>query len=113
VLVNISNDGWFGPSGAGRRQHLQVAQLRAIELATPVVRAANTGMSASIAADGRILAFLPANKAGSLLAQVTPAASGLGEPYAVLTGDLVAWTALGLLGAVGLSRRPRRSAALG
>lgn len=113
VLVNISNDGWFGPSGAGRRQHLQVAQLRAIELATPVVRAANTGMSASIAADGRILAFLPANEAGSLLAQVTPAASGRGEPYAVLAGDLVAWAALGLLGAVGLSRRPRRSAAQG
>ena len=109
VLVNISNDGWFGYSGAGRRQHLQVAQLRAIELATPVVRAANTGMSASITANGRLAAVLPANTGGTLLAEVTPASAGRGEPYAVLVGDGVAWAALGLIGAafIARSRKPR------
>jgi apolipoprotein N-acyltransferase len=110
LLVNISNDGWFGWSGAGRRQHLQVAQLRAIELATPVVRAANTGLSASISARGAVEGRLRANAAGSLLA--TPCAPMGGPPsstvpYAVLVGDGVAWAALGLLGIVALSRRVR------
>lgn len=107
VLVNISNDGWFSRSGAGRRQHLQVAQLRAIELATPVVRAANTGISASITASGKVLATLPAHEAGTLLATVKPATAGRGEPYAVLVGDGVAWGALALLGAALIARRRR------
>ncbi|MEY3143846.1 MAG: Apolipoprotein N-acyltransferase [Planctomycetota bacterium] len=114
VLVNISNDGWFGYSGAGRRQHLQVAQLRAIELATPVVRAANTGMSASISASGRVLAVLPSNKAGNLVAEVVPAASGRGEPYAVLVGDMVAWGAsLSIVLVLVARRRPARQSHAG
>jgi apolipoprotein N-acyltransferase len=91
VLVNISNDGWFGPSDAGRRQHLQVSQLRAIELDTPVVRSANTGISAAIDARGRVLARLPARAGDALRVSVTPSSS---VPPAARIGDLVAWAAV-------------------
>jgi len=52
-LVNITNDAWYGPTSAPR-QHLAQATLRAVENRVPLVRAANTGISAIVDPDGRI-----------------------------------------------------------
>lgn len=54
VLVNISNDAWFGVT-SGPLQHLNLASYRAIERATPIVRATPTGVSAVIGANGQVL----------------------------------------------------------
>ena len=62
-LLNVTNDAWFGTS-AGPYQHFHQAQLRAVEQGLPVVRAANTGISAIIDPYGRVVAELGLGKKG-------------------------------------------------
>ena len=62
-LLNVTNDAWFGGS-AGPYQHFHQAQLRAVEQGLPVVRAANTGISAIIDPYGRVLGELGLKEEG-------------------------------------------------
>lgn len=65
VLLHMTNDAWFG-NFSGPYQHLAQARMRAIETGVPVLRAANTGVSAAIDAQGQVLAHLELNEAGAL-----------------------------------------------
>ena len=100
-IVNLTNDGWFGLS-TGPHQHLQQARWRAIEQGLPLVRAANTGISAVIDPVGRIVARLDLGIEGVL-------DSSLPRPipptiYA-RSGDLPIMILLALATAVVLRRR--------
>jgi apolipoprotein N-acyltransferase len=85
-LVNLTNDGWFGIS-TGPYQHLEQARLRAIESGLPLVRAANTGISAVIDPLGRTIESLPLGAEGVLDA---PLPQPLSPPLYAWTGDLPA-----------------------
>ncbi len=68
-ILQITNDAWFG-TWSGPFQHLAQARLRAIEQGLPMVRVANTGVTAVIDARGRIVDSLPMGEAGYLDARL-------------------------------------------
>jgi apolipoprotein N-acyltransferase len=79
LLVNVTNDAWFGRSTA-RYQHLQISRLRAREAGRPMIRAANDGVSAVIGPRGDLVATAPEYQATVLRAELQPR-TGL-TPYA-------------------------------
>lgn len=84
LLVNVSNDGWFGNSIAPH-QHLQIARMRALEAGRYLLRATNTGISAIIDDHGNIVAQMPQFQAGVVRAQAIPFDGG--TPYS-LSGNI-------------------------
>ncbi|ASJ72151.1 apolipoprotein N-acyltransferase [Granulosicoccus antarcticus] len=79
MMVNVSNDAWFGDSAAPR-QHEQKARMRAREFARPLVRVTNTGISSAMDFKGNILGRIEHDTQGILDVQIQPR-SGM-TPYA-------------------------------
>ncbi|MEI9990430.1 MAG: apolipoprotein N-acyltransferase [Rhizomicrobium sp.] len=102
-ILNVTDDSWFGP-WAGPAQHLLAARVRAIEEGLPLARAANTGISAVVDAQGRIIARLGLDRTG-IVDALLPKADGP-TPYARFA-DLVFFLLLILCAALpmALSRR--------
>jgi apolipoprotein N-acyltransferase len=106
LLLNVTNDAWFGQT-PGPHQHFAQARLRAVEEGMPLVRAANSGISAVVDPYGRVLGSLPLGVDGvldsSLPVSVSPSVpTGLGS--ALLAGMVLACFILPLI-----ARRQRRS----
>jgi len=87
ILVNITNDAWFGRS-AGPQQHLAMATVRAIENRRYLLRAANTGISAIVDPHGRILARADLGTRAALIGAIAPRHD---RTLYARTGDLLAW----------------------
>ena len=102
LMANLTNDGWFAWSDAGRRTHMLTARWRCVELNTPMVRAANTGISSVIDANGRVVrdAVTPVlddqQDAGYINAAVK---LGTGSTLYASIGNAVGWVALAATGA--------------
>jgi apolipoprotein N-acyltransferase len=104
-MLNLTNDGWFGAS-PGPYQHFAQARLRAIEEGLPLVRAANTGISAVVDPLGRVIASLPLGSEGVLDAGLPRA---LAPPPYARVGDAPLGLMVGIAFALVLRAR-RRSA---
>ena len=104
LIFNPSNDAWFGRWGPP--QHLAQARMRAIEEGLPIVRATPTGISAVIAADGRLIATIPPDTAGAIEVPIPPA---LQPTLFSRTGNWMAAIVAALMfaAAVALRRRAR------
>ncbi|MGL4749983.1 MAG: apolipoprotein N-acyltransferase, partial [Shewanella sp.] len=94
LLLTVSNDAWFGTSN-GPLQHMEIAQMRAIELGRPLVRATNNGVTAVVDEHGNITAALPQFETGVLSATI-PLVTGqtwfakIGQtPLLILCGALL------------------------
>ena len=87
VFVNLSNDGWYGDSGA-YAQHLNQTRMRAIENERWILSATNTGVTASIDPYGRVVARIPRKQ---LAALVAPYALTSVTTFYTRHGDWFAW----------------------
>jgi apolipoprotein N-acyltransferase len=111
VFVNLSNDGWYGDSGA-YAQHLNQTRMRAIENNRWILSATNTGVTASIDPYGRPVARLPRKERGAMVA---PYALTSVTTFYTRHGDWFAWlcaiiSAGALLTRFGLRMKPGKKA---
>ena len=96
LMVNMSNTAWFGDSLA-QPQHLQIAQIRALENGRPMLRATNTGMTAVIGPKGERQAVLAAFTRNALIANVqgmqgiTPFQRWFNWPVISLSVLIIGW----------------------
>jgi len=105
ILANITNDAWFGRSSAPY-QHLFIASFRAVETRTPLVRAANTGVTAIVDQNGHIKTTTGLFVEGFRIDEVSP---GSGNSIYLKIGDSAAWLCVFLAaGIVGLAWFRRR-----
>ena len=102
-LLSITNDAWFG-TGAGPAQHFAMARMRAVEEGLPLVRAANTGISAVVDSLGQVRDRLDVGQRGVIDADLPPARTP--TLYARF-GDLIFFTLMGLAVLVLAERRWR------
>ncbi|KAB0664096.1 apolipoprotein N-acyltransferase [Oryzomonas japonica] len=101
ILVNITNDAWYGRSSAPY-QHFSIAVFRAVETRTPLIRAANTGISAIIDQNGHIRAMSTIFQEEVCTGEIQP---GSGDSLYLKIGDAPAWfCAMLTLGVVLLAR---------
>lgn len=113
IIVNLTNDGWFGSFDTAREQHLQIARWRCLELATPMVRAANTGVSVFVDSTGKVQRRMEGGSGGArtdgflLDTLALPASTTI---YG-RSGDVVGWSALAILCVLVISTcKPKTSA---
>jgi apolipoprotein N-acyltransferase len=90
-LVNITNDAWFGKSAASY-QHMSMGALRAVENRVPLVRAANTGISGTIEATGKIKDETKLFVDDFRITQIVPATGG--KTFYTRYGDVFSWLCL-------------------
>lgn len=109
VLVNITNDAWFGRSSAPW-QHLSMAVFRAVETRTPLLRAANTGITSIVDQNGHIKGMSSLFKEAVMVGEVQ--AGTADAPY-LRIGDLFARGCLVLTGMILLVQRWRGRRAAG
>jgi len=105
VLSVITNDAWFGRTSMPK-QHLQMAALRAVEFRRPVIRAANSGISAIVDRWGRIDLATPLYRKDAILGRVWPET---GMTLYARTGDWVPLLAiLVIVGGLFIFREPKQ-----
>jgi apolipoprotein N-acyltransferase len=104
LLVNITNDAWFSKSAASY-QHMSMGALRAVENRVPIVRAANTGISGAIMANGTLQDETSLFVEAAQITKVTPRQGGL--TFYSNYGDVFSWLCLmatGLIAITGLRK---------
>lgn len=98
-MLQITNDAWFG-SFSGPQQHFAQARMRAIELGLPLIRSANTGISAMVDPYGRVVAQIPLGEQGAIDVKFPAALSPtvyarMGDlPAGILWALIMGWLAL-------------------
>jgi apolipoprotein N-acyltransferase len=109
MILLITNDAWFGKV-SGPYQHLAQARLRSAEMGLPMIRVANTGVSAMIDATGKLTEWVPLGEAGWRDAALPPP---LPETVYARHGDAPMLVFLGVLLALSLWRNRRRARTVG